>query len=52
MYIYNQNTLNNPNTSKTLTFTQISLKFLKDLLNDLPNRQPIEYLIDYPTIPI
>ncbi len=47
MYIYNQNTLNDPNTPKTLTFTKIYLNFLKELPNDLPNRQPINP-IDYP----
>jgi hypothetical protein len=48
MYIYNQNTLNDPNTPKTFKFTKISLELLKDLSNDLPNRQPIGYPIDYP----
>ena len=48
MYIYNQNTLNDPNTPKILKFTKISLKLLKDL----PNRQLIGYPIDYPIKPI
>ena len=52
MHIYNQNTLNDPNTPKTFKFTKLSLELLKDLPNDLPNRQPIGYPIDYPIEPI